>query len=92
MGRGAGRAPGCGVTPPCPAPPGHVWQPHVFALVGPGGLRLVVARDGGGWTLFDADGTVLRDGVTAERLAALVGADVPDPTADRAQVRALGER
>ena len=80
------------MTPPCPAPPGHVWQPHVFALVGPAGLRLVVARDGDGWTLFDADGTITRDGVSPARLAALVGADVPDPTADRAQLAALGAR
>lgn len=92
MGRGAGCAAWCGVTPPCPAPPGCTWEAQVVALVRPGGLRLVVARDGDAWTLFDADGTILRDGVTSARLAALVGADLLDPTADRAQVRALGER
>lgn len=80
------------MTPPCPAPPGHVWQPHVFALVGPAGLRLVVARADEGWTVYAADGTITRDGVTAERLATLVGADLPDPTADRAQLAALGQR
>ena len=80
------------MTPPCPAPPGCTWEPHVFALTGPAGLRLVAARDGDAWTVYDADGTIIRDGVTSARLAALVGAGLPDPTADRAQVRALGER
>ena len=58
---------------------------------------LVIARDGATWTVYDAQGFILRDGVTSARLpevvGALVGADLaPDPTADRAQVRALGER
>lgn len=57
---------------------------------------LVIARDGETWTVYDAAGTILRDGVTAARLpevvGALVGVPVPDPTADRAQVRALGAR
>ena len=53
---------------------------------------LVIARDGATWTVYDAQGTILRDGLTPARLAALVGSDAPDPTADRAQVRALGER
>lgn len=57
---------------------------------------LVVARDGETWTVYDATGTIIRDGVTSARLpevvGALVGADLPDPTADRAQVRALGAR
>lgn len=57
----------------------------------------VAARDGDGWTLYHADGTIIRDGVSSARLpevvGALVGADLaPDPTADRAQVRALGAR
>ena len=80
------------MTPPCLAPPGYHWEAHVLALVGPAGLRLVAARDGEAWTLFDADGAILRDDVTAERLAALVGADAHDPTADRAQIAALGQR
>ena len=80
------------MTPPCPAPPGCTWEAQVLALVGPAGLRLVAARDGAAWTLHDADGTILRDGVSGERLAALVGADLLDPTADRAQIAALGQR
>lgn len=80
------------MTPPCPAPPGCTWEALVVALVGPGSLRLVVARADEAWTVYDADGTILRDGVSPARLAALVGADVPDPTADRAQLRALGAR
>lgn len=80
------------MTPPCPAPPGCTWEAHVFALVGPDGLRFVAARDGETWTLYDAQGTIIRDGVTPARLAALVGSDAHDPTADRAQIRALGQR
>lgn len=85
------------MTPPCPAPAGHVWEAHVFALTGPAGVRLVVARDGDGWAVYHATGTILRDGVTSTRLpevvGALVGADLaPDPTADRAQIAALGQR
>ena len=57
---------------------------------------LVIARDGATWTVYDATGTILRDGVSSARLpevvGALVGVPVPDPTADRAQVRALGAR
>ena len=60
------------MTPPCPAPAGHVWEAHVFALTGPAGVRFVVARDGDGWTLFGADGTILRDGVTPARLPAVL--------------------
>lgn len=69
------------MTPPAPALP----------LEG-----LVIAGDGATWTVYDATGTILRDGVSSARLpevvGALVGVPVPDPTADRAQVRALGER
>ena len=69
------------MTPPAPA----------LSLEG-----LVIARDGETWTVYDATGTIIRDGVTSARLpdvvGALVGVPVPDPTADRAQVRALGER
>ena len=57
---------------------------------------LVIARYGETWTVYDATGTILRDGVSSARLpevvGALVGVPVPDPTADRAQVRALGAR
>ena len=57
---------------------------------------LVIARDGETWTVYDATGTILRDGVSSARLpevvGALVGADLPDPTADRAQLAALGQR
>lgn len=80
------------MTPPCPAPPGCTWEAEVYALRDEAGLRLVAARDGAAWTVYDADGTIIRDGVSPARLAALVGADLLDPTADRAQVRALGER
>lgn len=62
------------MTPPCPAPAGHVWEAHVFALVGPDGLRFVAARDGETWTLYDAQGTIIRDGVTAARLPAVLSA------------------
>lgn len=93
------------MTPPCPAPAGMRWavipadgaHPTAGVLVSTAGVRLVVARDGDGWAVYHATGTILRDGVTSTRLpevvGALVGADLaPDPTADRAQVRALGER
>ena len=56
---------------------------------------LVIARYGETWTVYDATGTILRDGVTAARLPEVVGALVetpPDPTADRAQLAALGQR
>ena len=69
------------MTPPAP----------VLALEG-----LVIARDGETWTVYDAQGTILRDGVTSTRLpevvGALVGSELPDPTADRAQLAALGAR
>ncbi len=55
---------------------------------------LVIARDGATWTVYDATGTILRDGVSSARLpevvGALVGVPVPDPTADKAQLAALG--
>lgn len=57
---------------------------------------LVIARDGATWTVYDATGTILRDGVSSARLpevvGALVGSELPDPTADRAQLAALGQR
>ena len=56
----------------------------------------VIARDGATWTVYDATGTIIRDGVSSARLpevvGALVGVPVPDPTADRAQIAALGQR
>lgn len=60
------------MTPPCPAPAGDVWEAHVFALVGPDGLRFVAARDGATWTLYDAQGTIIRDGVRPDRLPAVL--------------------
>lgn len=57
------------------------------------GLHLVLAREGATWTVYDATGTILRDGVSSARLPEVVGALVetpPDPTADRAQLAALG--
>ena len=57
---------------------------------------LVIARYGETWTVYDATGTILRDGVSSARLpevvGALVGADLTDPTADKAQLAALGQR
>ena len=55
----------------------------------------VIARDGATWTVYDATGTIIRDGVSSARLPEVVGALVeapPDPTADRAQIAALGQR
>lgn len=58
------------------------------------GLHLVLAREGETWTVYDAAGTIIRDGVTAARLpevvGALVGAPATDPTTDKAQLAALG--
>lgn len=58
------------------------------------GLHLVLAREGETWTVYDASGTIIRDGVTAARLpevvGALVSAPAPNPTADKAQLAALG--
>jgi len=82
------------VTPPCPAPPGCRWEAEVYALRDAAGLRLVVARDreGSAWTVYGRTGAILRDGVSAKRLALLLGVDSPDPTADKAQLAALGQR
>lgn len=33
---------------------------------------LVIARDGATWTVYDATGTILRDGVTSARLPAVL--------------------
>lgn len=80
------------MTAPCPAPPGCRWEAEVYALRDASGLRLVIARDGHAWTVYGPTGAILRDGVSAERLALLLGVDAPDPTADKAQLAALGQR
>lgn len=80
------------MSDPCPAPPGCRWEAEVYALRDASGLLLVIARDGAAWTVYDPIGTMIRDGVSAERLALLLGVDAPDPTADKAQLAALGQR
>lgn len=80
------------MSDPCPAPPGCRWEAEVYALRDAAGLRLVIARDGDVWTVYGRNGTILRDAVSAERLALLLGVDAPDPTADKAQLAALGQR
>lgn len=80
------------MTAPCPAPAGCHWEAEVYALRDAAGLRFIIARDGAAWTVYGPTGAILRDGVSADRLALLLGVDATDPTADRAQVRALGAR
>lgn len=68
------------MTAPRPAPAGLRWavlpadgaHPAAYALVAADGLRLVIARDGETWTVYDASGTILRDGVRPDRLPAVL--------------------
>lgn len=64
------------MSDPCPAPPGCRWEAEVYALRDAAGLRLVIARDGDGWTVYSADGTILRDAVTDGRLPEVVAASL----------------
>ena len=82
------------MTDPCPAPLGCRWEAAVYALRDAAGLRLVIARDrdGAAWTVYGPTGVIFRDGVSAERLALLLGVDAADPTSDKAQLAALGQR
>ena len=80
------------MSDPCPAPPGCRWEAEVYALRDAAGLHLVIARDGDGWTVYGPTGVIFRDGVSAERLALLLGVDAADPTSDKAQIAALGQR
>ena len=79
------------MTPPCPAPSTLRMEAHAFTVSDAGGPRLVVAREGETWTVYrvtvtvDDDGnvgrhlTILRDGVTAARLPAVL-IDLLNPT------------
>lgn len=91
------------MTPPTPK---ILMEVHAFTVSDRSGPRLVVAREGEGWAVYRVtvttadDGTIgrhltiARDGVRPDRLPAvllaLVGAPAPDPTADKAQLAALG--
>ena len=76
------------MTAPFPAPAGLRWavlpaddaNPAAHAMAAADGLRLVIARDGETWTVYDAQGTILRDGVRPDRLPAVLLALVnPSP-------------
>lgn len=76
------------MTPPCPAPAGYRWAvlpadgdlPTAGVLVSAAGVHIVVARHGETWTVYDAAGTILRDGVRPDRLPAVLLAIVsPSP-------------
>ena len=62
------------MSDPCPAPPGCRWEAEVYALRDAAGLRLVIARDGDGWTVYGSDGTILRDAVADGRLPDAIAA------------------
>ena len=79
------------MTPPCPAPPKILMEAHAFTFSDHSGPRLVVAREGGAWAVYrvivtvDDDGAtgrhldIIRDGVTAARLPAVL-IDLLNPT------------
>ena len=72
------------MTPPCPAPSTLRMEAHAFTVSDHSGPRLVVAREGGAWTVYRVtistadDGTIgrhldiARNGVTAARLPAVL--------------------
>jgi len=66
------------MTPPCPAPAGYRWDRvplgslDGWGLADAAGYRLLAVRYADGWTLTTGDGTILRDGVTAARLPAVL--------------------
>lgn len=67
------------MTPPCPAPPGCTWEalPHesaavAFVLAAEEVDLLVAVAEGAVWDLYHADGTIIRDSVTAARLPAVL--------------------
>ena len=60
------------MTPP--ELPGLLMEAHAFTVSDHSGPRLVVAREGATWTVYDSQGTILRDGVTDKRLPEVVGA------------------
>lgn len=69
------------MTPPAP---GLLMEAHAFTVSDAGGLRLVVAREGSAWTVYRVTVTIsddgatgrhldiIRDGVTAARLPAVL--------------------
>ena len=73
------------MTAPRPAPAGLRWavlpaddaNPAAHAMAADDGLRLVIARDGETWTVYDASGTILRDGVLPQRLPAVLSTLIP---------------
>lgn len=68
------------MTPPCPAPASYRWAvlpadgdlPTAGVLVSESGVHLVIAREGETWAVYDAAGTIIRDGVRPERLPAAI--------------------